>query len=67
MATAVHTPTPEPVTEQEGSAMLDEQARARLGISGEEFLRRWDAGDYAQPEHDQPAVAKVAMLIPLAR
>jgi len=47
--------------------MLDEQARGRLGVSAEEFLRRWDAGEYAAGEHDRPDVAVVAMLIPLAR
>lgn len=62
-----HTPIPQPVSEEEGLAMLDEQAHARLGISGEEFLRRWDAGEYARAEQDRPAVAAVAMLIPLAR
>lgn len=55
------------VTESEGFAMLDEQARGRLGVSAEEFLRRWDAGEYAAGEHDRPDVAVVAMLIPLAR
>lgn len=67
MTTVTYSPAPEPVTEQDGLSMLDEQARARLGISGEEFLHRWDAGEYAGPESDRPDVVKVAMLIPLAR
>ena len=61
------TPTPEPVTEEQGFALLDKQAQARLGISGAEFLRRWDAGDYDAPDCDRPEVVKVAMLMPLAR
>ena len=53
------------VTREEGRAMLDRAARAALNISGDEFLSRWDAGDY---EHsDDPAVTEVAMLIPFAR
>lgn len=31
--------------------MLDREARAELGISGEEFLRRLDAGEYDCCEH----------------
>lgn len=69
MGTATHmrTPTPEPVSSSEGFALLDEQARERLGLSGTDFLAQWDAGVYAGPEGDQPEVVKVAMLIPLAR
>lgn len=67
MSTATYVPIPEPVTEKEGLAILDEQAHARLGIPGDEFLRRWDAGAYAGPEGDRADVVKVAMLIPLAR
>ena len=59
--------TPGPVSHEEGLAILDEQARARLGISRIEFLRRWDAGEYEGPDGDRPEVVKVAMLIPLVR
>jgi hypothetical protein len=37
-----------------------------LGISGDEFLARWDRGEYEQ-EEERMAVTKVAMLIPFAR
>ena len=30
------------VTPEEGLALFDQQARKTLGISGDEFLRRWD-------------------------
>lgn len=33
---------------------------------GEEFLRKWDAGDF-RDDPDQPGVMDVAMLIPLVR
>ncbi|HLH23287.1 MAG TPA: hypothetical protein VK066_12245 [Chloroflexota bacterium] len=43
------------LTPEEGRQFFDEQARKRLGISGEEFLRRLDAGEYRDipddPEH----------------
>lgn len=32
---------------EEGRAFFDEQCRAVLGMSGEEFIRRWDSGEYA--------------------
>jgi len=67
VGTATYTPTPQPVSEQEGLALLDEQAQARLGMSGEEFVRRWDAGEYAGPDGDRADVVKVAALLPLAR
>src|ERR1700675_1496269 len=31
----------------EGLALLDRQARAELGVSGQTFVRRWKAGRYA--------------------
>jgi hypothetical protein len=52
-------------TREEGRAMLDRAAREVLKISGEELLARWDAGDYE--DADDPAVTRVAMLIPFAR
>jgi hypothetical protein len=52
-------------TREEGRALLDRAAREVLQISGEEFLARWDAGEYESA--DDPAVTRVAMLIPFAR
>ena len=31
---------------EESQAFFDEKARELLGISGAEFLRRWNAGEY---------------------
>lgn len=56
-------------TEEEGLVIFDEQARKELGISGEEFLRRWDAGEY-QPVPDTTEgrrVGRLVMLMPFAR
>ena len=56
--------------DREGSRRAsDREARARLGISGEEFLRRWDAGEYAEAEWDpaQPGVRRLATLVPFGR
>jgi hypothetical protein len=53
------------VTREEGRAMLDQAAREALNMSADEFLRKWDAGEYE--DADDPAVTRVAMLIPFAR
>ena len=57
------------VTRDEGLAIFDRDARQALGISGEEFLRRWDAGEY-QPVPDTVegrAIGRLAVLIPFVR
>ena len=52
------------LTLEEGRALLDRQARRYLGISGEEFVRRYKAGEFANS--DTPEVMRVAMLLPFA-
>ena len=44
----------------------DRAARRRLNISVEEFMRRWDAGEYVG-KADRADVAHVAMLLPFGR
>jgi hypothetical protein len=53
----------------EGRAFFDAQARATLGISGDDFLRQWDAGAYhvVQDELQAAKVRRLAALIPFAR
>ncbi len=41
------------VSPEDGRRMFDEAAREWLGISGEEFLTRLDAGDYADIPDDE--------------
>ena len=36
-------------------AIFEAESRRTLGISGEEFLRRWDAGDYDGDEDEDEA------------
>ena len=57
------------VTEDEGVALFDQEAREALGISGAEFLQRWDAGEF-RPVPDTKEgrkVGRLVMLIPFAR
>jgi hypothetical protein len=57
------------VTAEEGRELFDQRARNLLGISGEEFLRRWDAGEY-KPVPDTREGRKIGylvMMLPFAR
>jgi hypothetical protein len=55
--------------DEDSRALFDEQARKLAGVSGEEFLHRWDAGDYDamvdDPSH--PEIMRLAALIPFGR
>ena len=53
------------IDREEGMRLLDAAARRYLGISGEEFLRDWDAGKFGDP--DGTEVMNVVSLIPFAR
>ena len=57
------------LTPEEGKRQFDEAARAWLGISGDEFLRRYDAGEYADlvESEDNRRVIDLYLMIPLAR
>lgn len=56
-------------TPEQARELFDSQARKLLGISGEEFLARWDAGEYRDvadgPDHR--ALMRLVMLIPFGR
>jgi hypothetical protein len=60
-------PTYRILTEEEGRALFEEEAQRLLGISGEEFVRRYDAGYYDdKPElHDE--VIELHLMMPLFR
>jgi len=54
------------LTEAEGRQFFDRAVREELGISGDEFLRRYDAGHYNGDDAD-PDLIGLIMLIPFAR
>ena len=66
---AASTTTDSILSADEGRALFEREARRLLGIDGEEFLRRWDAGDYRDlPESPMARKAmRVAFLIPFVR
>lgn len=53
------------LTREQGRALVDRQARRYLGISGEEFVRRLDGGEYQGT--DDPEVMHLVMLRPFVR
>lgn len=54
------------MTDEEAWETFDQAARRYLKIGGVEFLRRWDAGEYSDPDR-QEGLMGVVMLIPLVR
>jgi hypothetical protein len=53
----------------EWMAMLDDATHKQLGISGEEFIARWNAGEYADiaDTAGNRHLIDLAMLIPIDR
>jgi hypothetical protein len=53
----------------DGPALFDHQARRALGISGDEFLRRWDGGYYRGiADRDEARKAfRLTLLLPFVR
>ena len=49
---------------EEARAFLDAQARRYLDMSGDEFQRAWEAGEF-DDDPDRPEVMRVAMLLPI--
>ena len=54
------------VTPEERWAIFDSAARHYLHMSGEEFIRAWDAGEFAE-DPDQPGIVSVYLLRPSDR
>ncbi len=57
------------LTPEEGRAIFDEEARRVMGMSGEEFIRRWESGEYKDiaDTSGHLHIMRLAMLIPLVR
>jgi hypothetical protein len=74
MATTTKPPTqpsPTVLPPDEARALFDRQARRLVGLSGEEFLAKWDAGEYRDRDLDATPegrkIAHLVLLIPFGR
>lgn len=54
------------LSREESRALFDRQAQRYLNVSGEEFIRKFEAGEYGDPD-DNPAVMRLVMLLPFAK
>ncbi len=54
------------LTLEEGWELLDKQARKYLNMSGKEFVKKWEAGDFDE-DPDQPELMRLAMLLPFVK
>ena len=54
-------PEPREMTAEEAAELLDREARRYFGISGEEFQRRFEAGEL---DVEAPHVWEVALMLP---
>jgi hypothetical protein len=51
----------------EAWSLFDKVAQLYVHMPGEEFLRKWDAGEFGPDPDTQAGVLDVAILIPLVR
>ncbi len=51
------------LTPEEAKAYFDAEAHRRLGMSGDEFVRAWEAGEF-DDDPDRPAVIALEMMLP---
>lgn len=64
-STAKHEAEVRFLTDDEGREILDCAARRYLKLSGEEFVRAWEAEEFEDP--DASEAQRVAMRLPFAR
>lgn len=60
-----HGVTYEVLTREEGRALFERRAQEWMGMSGEEFIRKLEAGEIEDP--DRTDVIMLALMIPFAR
>jgi hypothetical protein len=54
------------LSRDEGRELFDRKARQYLGVSGDDFIRGLEAGEYGDPD-ERPEVMRLIMLLPFAR
>ena len=51
-------------TPEEGRAIFDQEAHRLLGMDGEEFVRKWEAGEF-DDNPDRRGVIELSIVLPL--
>ncbi len=51
------------LSDDEARAIFDEQARKVVGMSGEEFLRRYDAGEFDDIQDDSEHLVFMSLVL----
>lgn len=59
----IETPDVIELSPDEAMAFFDREARFLVGMSGEEFLRHWDAGEFQSIPDETPDDRKLASLV----
>ncbi len=55
-------------TREQGRKMFDRQARKYFKMSGKEFIRRWEAGEFGDPENPyRPELVDMVMQLPFVK
>lgn len=53
------------LSEEDAAQAFDQVARREMGISGTEFLRRWNEGEWSEKDFDEvPGLVDVWMALP---
>lgn len=58
------------LSREEGRKLLSAETRRYLKMDADEFIRRWDAGDFGDPDdrtENPPEVMRLGMLVPFVR
>ncbi len=56
------------ITRAEGRRIFDRQARKYFNMSGKEFIRRWEAGEFGDPENPyRSELVALTMQVPFVK
>ena len=58
------------LSREDGRKLLGKETRHYLKMDADEFIRRWDAGDFGDPDdrtENPPEVMRLGMLVPFVR
>lgn len=66
MTTAALETTVRDLSDAEARELFDRHAQEALGLSGSDFIRAWEAGEF-DDDPDRPEIMRLVMLLPFGR